>query len=151
MIYITIAFLAGIAIAIQAAINSQLAQGLLGQPILAAAISFAIGTIFLFSIALWKADINSAWNVLPQQPWWRFLGGILGAIMVFTTVLLAPKIGITNMLFFVIIGQLIAAAIIDHFGLIGMAIRPFQLYQLIGLFIVLIGLATFFFGKHFFH
>lgn len=151
MIYITIAFLAGIAIAIQAAINSQLAQGLLGQPILAAAISFAIGTIFLFSIALWKADINSAWNVLPQQPWWRFLGGILGAIMVFTTVLLAPKIGITNMLFFVIIGQLIAAATIDHFGLIGMTMRPFQLYQFVGLFIVLIGVGTFFFGKHFFN
>uniref|UniRef100_UPI00300E6FFC DMT family transporter n=1 Tax=Avibacterium paragallinarum TaxID=728 RepID=UPI00300E6FFC len=56
----------------------------------------------------------------------------------------------TNMLFFIIVGQLIAAAIIDHFGLIGMTTRPIQIWQLIGFVFMGLGLVLFFFGKRLF-
>ncbi|MFU2060009.1 DMT family transporter, partial [Avibacterium volantium] len=55
-----------------------------------------------------------------------------------------------NMLFFIIVGQLIAAAIIDHFGLIGMTARPIQIWQLIGFVFMGLGLVLFFFGKRLF-
>ena len=67
----------------------------------------------------------------------------------FTTVLLAPKLGITAMLFFIIIGQLLSAATIDHFGLIGMPVREVNGIKLIGLAIVVLGLVFYFFGDKF--
>ena len=42
----------------------------------------------------------------------------------------APKLGITAMLFFIIVGQLITAATIDHFGLIGMPIREVNIHEI---------------------
>ncbi|MGQ0286957.1 DMT family transporter [Pasteurellaceae bacterium 22721_9_1] len=148
--FIIIALCAGAALAIQSAINSQLAGAMGGQPVVAAFISFFTGAVVLFSICLWKADLGIAWQHLPKQPWWRFIGGALGALVVYTTIFLAPKIGITNMLFFIIVGQLITAAIIDHFGLLGMAERPTHIWQLIGFVIIACGLTIFFFGKKLF-
>ncbi|TDQ56530.1 transporter family-2 protein [Mesocricetibacter intestinalis] len=148
--FIVIALCAGFALATQAAINSQLAASLAGQPAVAALVSFATGTLALLLICLYKADLLQAWQHLPKQPWWKLIGGPLGALVVFTTIFLAPKLGITNMLFFIIIGQLVAAAIIDHFGLLGMLQRPFQIWQLLGLLVIGLGLALFFFGKKLF-
>ncbi|WGE53351.1 DMT family transporter [Actinobacillus equuli] len=145
--YILLALVAGSALASQAAINSRLAQAMLGQPLVAATISFATGTIALLLFCFWKTDLSGALQQLPSQPFWKLLGGILGAGFVFTTVFLAPKIGITNMLFFIIIGQLVTGAIIDHFGLFGMAVRPFQLNQLIGLLTVACGLGIYFLAR----
>ncbi|MDD7569045.1 MAG: DMT family transporter [[Actinobacillus] rossii] len=148
--FIIIALCAGFALAIQAAINSQLAGALIGQPVVAAFISFLTGTIVLLGICWWKADLVVAWQHLPKQPWWKFIGGPLGALVVFTTIFLAPKIGVTNMLFFIIVGQLIAAMLIDHFGLLGMNERPMQIWQIIGLLVIALGLTIFFFGKKIF-
>lgn len=148
-IYIIIALTAGIALAIQSAINTQLAKAMSGEPILAALISFAVGTFLLLIIAGVKTDFGGNLSTLPEQPWWKLLGGILGAGFVFTTVLLAPKLGITAMLFFIIIGQLLSAATIDHFGLIGMPVREVNGIKLIGLAIVALGLVFYFFGDKF--
>lgn len=145
--FILMALAAGAALASQAAINSQLAKGLLVQPLVAALVSFAVGTLALLLLCLWKADLTGAWQQLPQQPWWKYQGGLLGAGFVFTTVFLAPKLGITQMLFFIIIGQLLTAAVIDHFGLIGMPVRPIQMWQLLGLVVMALGLMLFFFGR----
>ncbi|MDU8923471.1 DMT family transporter [Pasteurellaceae bacterium LIM206] len=148
--FIIIALCAGFALAVQAAINSQLASALVGQPAVAALISFATGTLVLLLICWWKADLAIAWQYAPKQPWWKFIGGPLGALVVFTTIFLAPQIGVTNMLFFIIVGQLIAASIIDHFGLLGMAIRPVNIWQIIGFAVIACGLILFFFGKKIF-
>ncbi|OOF36069.1 hypothetical protein BKK47_11785 [Rodentibacter mrazii] len=145
-IYILIAFIAGVALASQSAINTQLAKAVGNEPIIATFISFAVGTILLFFIALFKTDLWQGLTALPQQPWWKLLGGALGALAVFTTILLAPKLGITAMLFFIIIGQLLTAGTIDHFGLIGMPVREVNITKLIGLLIVGFGLIFYFFG-----
>ncbi|QPB43590.1 DMT family transporter [Rodentibacter haemolyticus] len=146
VIYILISLVAGVALASQSAINTQLAKALGNEPIIATLISFTVGTVLLFIIALFKTDLWSSLTALPQQPWWKLIGGALGALVVFTTVLLAPKLGITAMLFFIIVGQLITASTIDHFGLIGMPIREVSLTKFIGLTIVAFGLIFYFFG-----
>ncbi|QLB13859.1 transporter family-2 protein [Bisgaardia hudsonensis] len=148
--FIFIAFFAGLAFATQSAINSQLASTFLNQPIVAALMSFLVGTIVLLIICLIKVDFISTFQHFPRQSWWKLIGGVLGAFAVIATIFLAPKMGITNMLFFIIIGQLIGALVIDHFGLIGMPKRPMDLWQLLGFFTVALGLAIFFFGKKWF-
>ena len=145
-VYLIIALAAGVALATQSAINTQLAKAMSGQAVIATFISFAVGTIVLFFIAWVKTDLWGNLSAIPSQPWWKLIGGVLGAIVVFTTVLLAPKLGITAMLFFIIVGQLITAATIDHFGLIGMPIREVNITKFIGLIIVAFGLVFYFFG-----
>ena len=145
-VYLIIALAAGVALATQSAINTQLAKAMSGEAVIATFISFAVGTIVLFFIAWVKTDLWGNLSAIPSQPWWKLIGGVLGAIVVFTTVLLAPKLGITAMLFFVIVGQLITAATIDHFGLIGMPIREVNITKFIGLIIVAFGLVFYFFG-----
>ncbi|MDU6259043.1 MAG: DMT family transporter [Haemophilus parainfluenzae] len=145
-VYLIIALAAGVALATQSAINTQLAKAMSGEAVIATFISFAVGTIVLFFIAWVKTDLWGNLSTIPSQPWWKLIGGILGAIVVFTTVLLAPKLGITAMLFFIIVGQLITATTIDHFGLIGMPIREVSITKFIGLIIVAFGLMFYFFG-----
>ena len=145
-VYLIIALAAGVALATQSAINTQLAKAMSGEAVIATFISFAVGTIVLFFIAWIKTDLWGNLSTAPSQPWWKLIGGILGAVVVFTTVLLAPKLGITAMLFFIIVGQLITAATIDHFGLIGMPIREVNITKFIGLIIVAFGLVFYFFG-----
>ena len=145
-VYLIIALSAGVALATQSAINTQLAKAMSGEAVIATFISFAVGTIVLFFIAWVKTDLWGNLSAIPSQPWWKLIGGILGAVVVFTTVLLAPKLGITAMLFFIIVGQLITATTIDHFGLIGMPIREVNITKLIGLIIVAFGLVFYFFG-----
>jgi len=43
---------------------------------------------------------------------------------VLTITFIAPKFGIGNAVFFVLLGQLISAAAIDHFGLFGAPVSP---------------------------
>ena len=145
-VYLIIALAAGVALATQSAINTQLAKAMSGEAVIATFISFAVGTIVLFFIAWVKTDLWGNLSAIPSQPWWKLIGGVLGAIVVFTTVLLAPKLGSTAMLFFIIVGQLITAATIDHFGLIGMPIREVNITKFIGLIIVAFGLVFYFFG-----
>ena len=145
-VYLIVALAAGVALATQSAINTQLAKAMSGEAVIATFISFAVGTIVLFFIAWVKTDLWGNLSTVPSQPWWKLIGGVLGAIVVFTTVLLAPKLGITAMLFFIIVGQLITATTIDHFGLIGMPIREVNITKFIGLIIVAFGLVFYFFG-----
>ena len=145
-VYLIVALAAGVALATQSAINTQLAKAMSGEAVIATFISFAVGTIVLFFIAWVKTDLWGNLSAIPSQPWWKLIGGVLGAVVVFTTVLLAPKLGITAMLFFIIVGQLITATTIDHFGLIGMPIREVNITKFIGLIIVAFGLVFYFFG-----
>ena len=145
-VYLIIALAAGVALATQSAINTQLAKAMSGEAVIATFISFAVGTIVLFFIAWVKTDLWGNLSTVPSQPWWKLIGGVLGAVVVFTTVLLAPKLGITAMLFFIIVGQLITATTIDHFGFIGMPIREVNITKFIGLIIVAFGLVFYFFG-----
>ena len=145
-VYLIVALAAVVALATQSAINTQLAKAMSGEAVIATFISFAVGTIVLFFIAWVKTDLWGNLSTVPSQPWWKLIGGILGAVVVFTTVLLAPKLGITAMLFFIIVGQLITATTIDHFGLIGMPIREVNITKFIGLIIVAFGLVFYFFG-----
>lgn len=87
---------------------------------------------------------------IGQQSWWRWTGGAIGAVFVFTSVFLAPKIGIANTMFLFILGQLVGSMLIDHFGLIQMPLRPLQWWKFVGMAVMLAGVALFVFGERWF-
>ena len=149
-LYVGMALLAGILLATQSAINSQLAKGLGGAPIFAALFSFLVGSLCLLVVAAAKGQLAAPWAQLPQQAPWQLIGGALGAFLVFSSVFLAPKIGLAHMLLWIILGQLIAGMIIDHWGLLQMPVRPVSLWRLLGIGIVGFGVLVFFFAEQWF-
>ncbi|WP_244788309.1 DMT family transporter [Cupriavidus pauculus] len=142
-----LAFAAGGAISIQAAVNSQLANGIGGNTVVAGLVSFCFGTLSLGILALARGGIPSAIAQLPSQPVWAFTGGLLGASAIFCTVLLAPRIGLANMLALLIAGQLLSSLVIDHFGLIGVAIRHISGVKAAGALVMLLGVLVTLFGE----
>lgn len=94
VVYLLLALAAGMALATQSAINTQLAKAMSGEPFIATFISFAVGMLALLVIAWVKTDLFGNLANLGQQPLWKLSGGLLGALFVFTTVLLALKLGI---------------------------------------------------------
>ena len=145
--YFIMAFAAGAGIAVQAAVNSRLAAGIGGQPLVAAFISFAVGTLCLGIFALAQGNWSAFWSGATQMSLWKWLGGAIGAVFVFTTIFLAPKIGLINMAFLLILGQLCASLLIDNFGLIQMPIREIFWWKYLGLGIMIVGLVVFMFGE----
>lgn len=79
ILYPLMALGAGVGTALQAAVNSRLSAGLGGQPLAASFFSFAIGTLCLGVVAAFSADWSGMAGSLGQQPWWRWLGGVIGA------------------------------------------------------------------------
>ncbi len=141
-----IAFGAGIGVALQAALNGQLARGIGGDPLTASLVSFAIGGLFLTIITIVRGGITASLMQVPAQPLWTLLGGALGAGAVVCYVLLAPRIGLTMLLGLAVAGQLTSSMIIDHYALLGAVARPISPAKLAGYLLMLAGLAIFVLG-----
>jgi bacterial/archaeal transporter family-2 protein len=113
--FLVLASAAGGALPVQAGINARLA-GWVGGPIRASMISFAVGTVVLFVLALvaTRGVVNT--GRLDEIPWWAWLGGAVGAGHAASTV--APRLGALNLFAAVIFGQLVCSVLLDHFGVL---------------------------------
>ncbi|MDV4143758.1 MULTISPECIES: DMT family transporter [Shimia] len=124
-IYATTMLAAGIGIPVLAALNAALGQRL-GAPVAAGVILFlvalsaAVVTLVLTGSAPALAKASGA----PKH---LFLAGLLVAFYVLSITYVAPHFGVGNAVFFVLLGQLISAAAIDHFGLFGAQVSPLSL------------------------
>lgn len=146
--YYVVALCMGLSIALQAPINAALGRSLPTSPLVAALISFFIGTLCLLLIAFYSGALNlGIFQALGTQNWWKFLGGVLGAFFVFGTTLLAPKIGLLNMFLLVLFGQLITSLLLDSIGAFGLESKPILWNKIIGLGVILIGLFVFFYRE----
>ncbi|MGB8426231.1 MAG: DMT family transporter, partial [Desulfobacterales bacterium] len=106
--YLILALAAGACLPTQAGINAQLNLWT-RSPVLAAAISFAVGTLALILYALVRQIPMPGVGGLSAYPWWIWSGGFLGAFFVATTVVLATRLGATSMLAFIVAGQMLAS------------------------------------------
>lgn len=137
-IYIVWMFLAGALIAMQAGVNAELARAF-GHPVLAATISFLVGSAALLAATL---ALRSAWPAAPDlagAPWWAWTGGVMGAIFVVSTVAAAPKLGAATLVSVAVAGQLTCALVLDHYGWAGFAERPVSPWRVMGVAILMLG------------
>lgn len=134
-----LALMAGIAFATQSGINAALARSL-GSSLLAAMISFSVGFIALAGLAFATGQLPVAAGATRGIPLWLWIsGGLLGAVIVYGSVFLVPRIGVAALAALIIAAQLVAASIIDHFGLFGVAVHEMSMTRAIGLALLLSG------------
>ncbi len=132
-----LAIIAGALTAIQAPTNAMLGKAA-GSPILAALISFLVGSAALAAYVVLSSTRVSVgeFRGLPSYVW---LGGLYGAFFVAVAAFAAPRLGVGVLLTAVIAGQLAAAVLLDHFGLIGLERHPVNLTRLAGVGLVFAG------------
>lgn len=135
-VFAIVLIVAGAGIPLMAALNAGLGLRL-GSPLPAA---FA-----LFLLALAVTSIPMLSNPLPTKaeiaavPAYFYLGGVLVAFYLLSITGIAPRIGLGNSVFLVLLGQLVSAAAIDHFGLLGVSRSPATTVRIIGIGLIAIG------------
>ncbi|HUP97770.1 MAG TPA: DMT family transporter [Usitatibacter sp.] len=139
MPYLALAFVIGFLIPLQAAINARLRDHLDGSTLLAALVSFAVGTLALAAMVVVTSQRWHGITGIANAKAWQLTGGLLGAFFVFATTLLAPKIGLVKMVALVIAGQVVMSIIADHYGWIGLAVREISPIRAAGAALVVAG------------
>lgn len=139
IIYYILAVSIGVAIATQSVVNNQLKSILGGSTMLAAFVSFVIGSLCLLSLCIFSGERFAQLNHLRYVNVWLLSGGALGAFFVYGTTLLAPMLGVAAMLSLVIFGQIVMALILDKFGMLGLPVRDIAPLRILGILLVLAG------------
>ena len=128
---------AGGMISLQAPTNAMLARAG-GSPVLAALISFAVGTVVLLGV--WLASGSrpraSSFAGLPPYAWF---GGTYGALYVAVAAYAAPKIGLASLITIGIAGQIVMALLLDHVGALGLPRDPLSIGRIAGALLVVAG------------
>lgn len=136
---------AGGMIALQAPTNVMLARAG-GSPVLAALISFGVGTaallvVWLLSLARSGAASGalSGAGSFGTLPWYAWMGGVYGAIYVAVAAFAAPRIGLASLITIGIAGQVMMAMWLDHMGALGLPQHPISLGRVAGAALVVVG------------
>lgn len=134
----------GVLGAIQTTVNGRLGV-VLGSPVAAAFVSFAVGTALLFLIVAVTTPRSltprSAAIARSRPPGWLFTGGLIGAMFVLTNAFGAPVLGTALMVGVVLLGQVISGLAVDHRGFLGSMVRPLTRRKVVGAALVLAGVA----------
>jgi transporter family-2 protein len=141
LLLLPLALVAGMAAPTQFAINSQLRQ-VVGGPVLAAAISFLIGTVVLVIAALVVSRSVPDLGPITSAPWWVYLGGFLGAFYVVASVVLTPRLGAATTIGQFLAGQVVASIGIDHFGWFGLPVQQATIPRIVGALLIIVGVAV---------
>jgi len=134
---ILLVLFAGGMVALQAPTNVMLAKAG-GSPILAALISFAVGTASL--CAVWLASGHRP-GVAPfgALPWYAWVGGVYGAMYVAIAAYAAPRLGLASLITIGIAGQILMALLLDHVGALGLMRQPVSAMRVVGALLVVAG------------
>lgn len=130
---------AGLLIPLQGIINGRLA-GLVGGPVQAALVSFTVGLTALIIINVMLGHRVPSFDTLTQAPVWIWTGGLFGVMMVVLAATAVPRIGVATYVSAIITGQLTAAILYDHFGILGQTVREATPLRLLGVVFLILGI-----------
>lgn len=129
-------FAAGVGIPIMAALNAGLGARI-DNPNAATAIAFMVAALAAFVSLVWTG--LPALADVARAPPLTLAAGLLVAFYVLSVTFAAPRIGLGNAIFFVLLGQLVTAAVIDHFALFGALHSAITWRRVLGLVLMAIG------------
>src|SRR5262249_60502456 len=91
--------------------------------LVAAVISFVLGTLVIgIFVALQRPPVKL--DVLASAPWWAWIGGVFGAIYIFSFVVLIPRMSPVMLFGANILRQMSFLCAAEHFGWFSMETKP---------------------------
>lgn len=132
-----IALISGILMAIQGSLNTALSKtiGLIETTFLVHLIGSLVMLALLLGFRLGNINIQT-WT---QAPWYTYLGGVLGVGIIYLVAASIPRIGVANATTAIIVGQVLMAILIDHYGAFNLERIPCGWNQIVGLLLLAAG------------
>jgi transporter family-2 protein len=119
-------------------------MGELGERVgIVPALAFAtfVSMVLAFTLLLaWERSFDGI-RAAFDQPVWLWLGGLMGLYIVLAITIATPRIGVAATIGFVIAGNLVMAAAIDRWGLLGQDEIAITWHRLLGLALLAAGSA----------
>jgi len=133
-----LAFVAGLLLTVQVGLNAAL-RNAFGNPATAALANFMVGTAGLLAyLLITRADWPGR-TALAGAPAWAWLGGLLGAFYVASSVVVGPRLGAAALLALTVFGQLVASLVVDNYGWLGFPQQALTATRLVGAALLLAG------------
>jgi transporter family-2 protein len=136
---VAVTLTAGLAGGVQAAVMGELGERVGIVP----ALAFATIVSTILAVALliiWERSLAGI-RAAVEQPMWLWLGGLMGLYIVLAITIATPRIGVAATIGFVIAGNLVMAAAIDRWGLLGQDEIAITWHRLLGLALLAAGSA----------
>ena len=137
LLYLAV-LIAGAAVTVQTAINARLGH-LLSNSMHAVLVSFTVGTVGALLYCLIERGQVAPVEQLKSGPWWAWTGGLLGVAFVWCMIVAVPRIGPSVLFPLVVAGQMAAALVLEHWGLLGTPTQSVSLTRVGGVLLVVAG------------
>lgn len=132
---IFLAFIAGLAVTLQGQFMGLMDRALGTKESIF--ITYASGGLIITLLMLATGGGNlKNWQGVP---WYAFGAGILGLIIVGSIGYVIPRLGVAKGFTLIVATQFVIAALIDHYGFFGAALRPMDITRLLGLGLMVVG------------
>ena len=129
---------------LSASITGAYAQlaAIVGNPIQATTVAFAVATLalLLFCTCLGKTQLVAK-AFSRDYPWWMWMGGLCGAVIVLGNAWLVAHVGVGVFTMSLLVGQLGLSMLMEHHGWLGAPRKSVTWPQIVGILLMLAGVA----------
>lgn len=132
---IVIGLLGGLAVAFQNPLAGMLGTRL---GVVESAFIIHLGGLIAASIVL-LAIRGGSIGEWRTAPWYALAAGVLGVVFIVSLSYTIPKLGVASTVTLIVLAQLTIGAVLDHFGLLGVAVRAFDLGRALGIMALFAG------------
>ena len=129
---VLLAIAAGALIPAQSSLNSVLGRTL-GHPLWATGAVFLVGSVAWMLAYAAMRPANPTWAATAAVPTYAWLGGLLAMAYVVLVVIVMPRLGAGLTTALILLGQMVTALTLDHFGLLGNVVHPMDWHRTLGL------------------
>lgn len=140
LIFAAWSVLAGAGIPLIGVLNSGVARSV-GNPYAATAIMFAIAALIALGLAL-PLYGHPTIAQLGSAPPISYGAGLLIGFYGLSATIIIPRLGAASFIAFILVAQLLTSAAVDQFGMFGMVRRPIDITKMVGLIVIVAGIAV---------
>jgi transporter family-2 protein len=135
LLVVLIGLAGGIAVGLQGPLSSLMSQRI-GTMESIFIIHFGGAVAALLPLLVVGGGNLGSWRSVP---WYALVAGAFGLVVIGALSYAIPRVGVATAITLIVAGQLTVGAWLDHFGLLGTAVRPFDLWRLAGVFVISAG------------
>lgn len=136
-----LAVAAGAALAAQARVNGAL-RDRVGDAVVAALVSFTVGSLVLVGAALATGRYRRAARLRTGTRWWWWFGGLAGALLVGSSAAAVPQVGVALTSVAIVAGATLGGLVVDVLGISPRGAQPFTVPRVGGALVAITGLAV---------
>jgi transporter family-2 protein len=135
LLIIIIGLIGGIAVGLQGPMASMITQRLgIFESVFIVHMGGAL--VALIPNLVYGGGKLGGWQSIP---WYVLAAGVFGLVVIGAVSYTIPRVGAAAAIMTIVAGQLLISVVLDHFGLLGAALRPLDASRLLGLAVVLVG------------